>query len=153
MAKKILCSVISFILCAVIAFVSCYFAIPDFNAWVKGKITDTSLGGNTDDDKVNGDAAALSTCLTSAFVITNAFFHRIVFRMFISCHFLLPLCRPHQYIRLLALLQPLQRRANAANSPITQQLQHCQRWMYPQHLQSSIIIYRRFFYGKKQNHF
>lgn len=56
MAKKILCSVISFILCAVIAFVSCYFAIPDFNAWVKGKITDTGLGGNTDDDKVNGDA-------------------------------------------------------------------------------------------------
>ena len=56
MAKKILCSVISFILCAVIVFVSCYFAIPDFNAWVKGKITDTGLGGNTDDDKVNGDA-------------------------------------------------------------------------------------------------
>lgn len=56
MAKKILCSVISFILCAVIAFISCYFAIPDFNAWVKGKITDTGLGGNTDDDKVNGDA-------------------------------------------------------------------------------------------------
>lgn len=54
MAKKILCSVISFILCAVITFVSCYFAIPDFNAWVKGKITDTGLGGNTDDDKVNG---------------------------------------------------------------------------------------------------
>lgn len=51
-----MCSVISFILCAVIAFISCYFAIPDFNAWVKGKITDTGLGGNTDDDKVNGDA-------------------------------------------------------------------------------------------------
>ena len=34
MAKRILGSVISFFLCAIIAFVSCYFAIPDFNAWV-----------------------------------------------------------------------------------------------------------------------
>ncbi len=52
MLKKILCSVISFILCAVVAFVACYFAIPDFNIWVKGVIgadknTSGDKGGNS----------------------------------------------------------------------------------------------------------
>ncbi len=44
MAKKIICSVISFILCAVIAFLSCYFAIPNFNAWVNGIVSGDKAG-------------------------------------------------------------------------------------------------------------
>lgn len=51
--KKILYGVVALFLCAIVAFVACYFAIPEFNAFVKGDIKswgDNSDGGKTDDN-------------------------------------------------------------------------------------------------------
>lgn len=57
--KKVLYGVLSIFIVAVIAFVSCFFAIPNFNVWVKDKIFSGSTVTPPDEEQGNGESGVI----------------------------------------------------------------------------------------------